>query len=263
MHGCLVPEFFKIFKTSYTRKAFTGDLMAGIIVGIVALPLAIAFAIASGVKPEQGIYTAVVAGILLILMGVTRLGGAIRFIPYPMTVGFTSAIETGVVLAAVLFMNRMANATVIRRATPEIENDPHALADRSVPEDVEIFEIQGPFFFGAANKFKDTLQIVSKKPKVLIIRCRYILFIDATALRALEELLKKTKRDGTRLILSGVHAQPLITLEQSGLYYDIGEENIYGNIDDALNGARRVLGLPDVSRPVPFVPTVSRERAGD
>jgi SulP family sulfate permease len=157
-------------------------------------------------------------------------------------------------------MNRMANATVIKRATPEIEGDPHALGDRSVPEGVEVFEIQGPFFFGAANKFKDTLRIVSRKPRVLIIRCRYILFIDATALRALEELVKKTRKEGTVLMLSGVHAQPLITLEQSGLYYEIGEENIFGNIDDALNGARRTLGLPEAPRPVPFVPTVARER---
>jgi SulP family sulfate permease len=175
-------------------------------------------------------------------------------------VDLTIAIETGVVLAAVLFMNRMANATVIKRATPEIKDDPHFLGDRNVPDKVEVFEIQGPFFFGAANKFKDTLRIVHKQPRVLIIRCRYILFIDATALRALEELVKKTKKEGTVLLLSGVHAQPLITLEQSGLYYEIGENNIFGNIDDALNAARRILGLPEVPRPVPFVPTVERER---
>lgn len=568
MNDNLIPEFFSLFKTPYPRRTFVNDLMAGVIVGIVALPLAIAFAIASGVKPEQGIYTAVVAGflisvfsgskvqiggptgafiivvfgivhkfgfdglvvatmmagVMLILMGVTRLGGAIRFIPYPMTVGFTSAIaliifttqiqdffgltlggtpgtflercnayiryfstlhlytlaigvlaflimvfwpkvtrkvpgsvvailittalvallnlpvetigsrfgeiptslpwpvmphvdlshirnlippaftiamlaaiesllsavvadgitgdrhnsnvelvaqgianlfspifggipatgaiartatniksggtspvagivhaltllliliffgkwaalipmatlaailmmvayhmsewrffvkllrspkgdvfvmlatffltifvdltiaiEVGVVLSSVLFMNRMANATIIRRATPDIKTDPHAIADRSIPDEVEIFEIQGPFFFGAANKFKDTLRIISRKPKVLIIRCRYILFIDATALHALEELVKKTKKEGTVLMLSGVHAQPLITLEQSGLYYEIGAENVFGNIDDALNGARRIIGIPEVSLPVPFVPTVARERGG-
>ena len=136
MNSTLIPEFFKLFKRPYSRQDFTCDLLAGLIVGIVALPLAIAFAIASGVKPEQGIYTAVIAGllisvfsgsriqiggptgafiivifgivqefgyqglviatmmagVLLIIMGLTRMGEAIRFIPYPMTIGFTSAI---------------------------------------------------------------------------------------------------------------------------------------------------------------------------
>jgi SulP family sulfate permease len=67
-------------------------------------------------------------------------------------------------------------------------------------------------------------------------------------------------KEGTALMLSGVHAQPLINLEQSGLYYEIGEDFIFGNIDDALNGARRFLGLPEAPRPVPFIPTVARER---
>ena len=175
-------------------------------------------------------------------------------------VDLTIAIEAGVVLSSILFMNRMANATVIQRSYPQGDDDPHALVHRQVPEGVDVFEIHGPFFFGAANKFKDTLRIVSHAPRVLIIRCRHILFIDATALRALEELVIKAKNDNIVLMLSGVHAQPLITLEQSGLYYRIGEDNIFGNIDDALNGARRVLGLPEEPRPVPFVPTVKRER---
>lgn len=174
-------------------------------------------------------------------------------------VDLTIAIQAGVVLSAVLFMNRMANTTIIRRSTTDMETDHHSLKDRVVPEGVEVFEIHGPFFFGAANRFKDTLQIVGKTPKVLIIRCRHILFIDATALHALEELVDKTLRDRTTLILSGVHAQPLITLEQSGLYYKIGADNIYGNIDAALNGARRLLGIAELPLPSPFVPTVKRE----
>lgn len=562
----LIPESIHVFREHYSRKKFLNDIMAGIIVGIVALPLAIAFAIASGVKPEQGIYTAVVAGflisifsgsrvqiggptgafiivvfgivqtygyeglmmatimagMLLVLMGVTKLGAAIRFIPYPMTIGFTSgialiifttqvkdffgldipdgsadfigrcvaythqfstmdvntiamggftliimaiwprvtrkipgsviaiiattlivflldlpvdtigsrfgsiptmlpkpcfphitlemirklispaftiamlaaiesllsavvadgitgdrhnsnmelvaqgianiivpifggipatgaiartatniksggttpvagivhaatlllimicfgkwaslipmatlaailmvvayhmsewryflklfkspkndvlvmlvtflltvfadltiAIEVGVVLSAILFMNRMANTTIIRRTTIDMETDPHALKDRIVPEGVEVFEIHGPFFFGAASRFKDTLQIVGKTPRVLIIRCRHILFMDATALHALDELVDKALKDSTTLLLSGVHAQPLITLEQSGLYNKIGEANILNNIDAALNRARQLMNLPEVPFPVPFVPTVEREK---
>ena len=178
-------------------------------------------------------------------------------------VDLTVAIEVGVVLAAILFMNRMANLTQIKRSTHALSNDPddpHALSGRPIPEGVEVFEINGPFFFGAANRFKDTLRMIDKRPEVLILRCRHILMIDATALRALEELAEETKREKTLLILSGVHAQPLISLEQSGLYYRIGEENIHANIDDALNGARRHLHLDEIPRPVPFVPTVRREK---
>ncbi len=176
-------------------------------------------------------------------------------------VDLTIAIEAGVVLSAILFMNRMSQATVIRRNTQDLKKDQHAIKDRDVPESVEVFEIQGPFFFGAANRFKDTLQIVGKTPSVLILRCRHILFIDATALHALEELVTKTHKEGTLLLLSGIHAQPLITLEQSGLYYTIGEENIFGNIDSALNRARQFMGLPEIPLPEPFIPTVKRERA--
>lgn len=175
-------------------------------------------------------------------------------------VDLTIAIEVGVVLSAILFMNRMADTTIIRRTTVDMETDHHSLRDRVVPQGVEVFEIHGPFFFGAANRFKDTLQIVGKTPRVLIIRCRHILFMDATALHAMEELLDKTLKDGTTLLLSGVHAQPLITLEQSGLYYRIGEDNIHGNIDVALNRARQLMGLPELPLPVPFVPTVEREK---
>jgi len=149
-------------------------------------------------------------------------------------------------MAALLFMNRMANLTKIRRSTFDLENDPHALSCRLVPKGVEVFEINGPFFFGAANRFKDALRRVGSRPKVLILRCRHILMFDATALRALEELVEETQREKTQLILSGVHAQPLISLEQSGLYYRIGEDNIYTNIDDALNGARRHLNLKEI-----------------
>ncbi|BCS98069.1 sodium-independent anion transporter [Desulfoluna limicola] len=189
---------------------------------------------------------------------------AVMLVTFALTVfvDLTVAIEVGVVMAALLFMNRMANLTQIKRSTTHLENDPHALACRKVPQGVEVFEINGPFFFGAANRFKDTLRVIQKKPKVLILRCRHILMIDATALRALEELVEETQREKTLLILSGVHAQPLVSLEQSGLYYRIGEENIYTNIDDALNGARRHLNLKEVPRPVPFVPTVSREAEG-
>ena len=174
------------------------------------------------------------------------------------------AIQAGVVLAALLFMRRMTLVTQTGYINgivqdEEEQEDINSLSRRVIPDNVEVFEINGPFFFGAADKFKNALSQVRKNPTVLILRLRKVLSIDATGLRALEDVLSSTKKEGTTLILSGVHAQPLFALERAGLLDKIGEDNLFGNIDDALNRARNLLGLPEVERPTPFVPVVKRE----
>lgn len=130
----------------------------------------------------------------------------------------------------------------------EDREDPLSIRLRDVPEKVEVFEIYGPFFFGAADKFKDALNLVKPPPEILILRMRHVLALDATGLRALEDVFKKTRREGTTLVLSGVHSQPLVAMEQYGLIEMIGEENVHGHIDGALNRARQLLGLPLVPR---------------
>ena len=104
-----------------------------------------------------------------------------------------------------------------------------------------MFEVYGSFFFGAATKFRDALRGVERKPRVLIVRLREVLAIDATGLRALEDLHDKTRRDGTTLVLSGIHAQPLIALERAGLLDAIGRENVFTDIDEALARARELV----------------------
>ncbi|MCL4278983.1 MAG: sodium-independent anion transporter, partial [Ignavibacteriaceae bacterium] len=84
--------------------------------------------------------------------------------------------------------------------------------------------------------------------------------IDSTGIHALEQLLKDTKKHGTHLVLSGVHTQPLIALAQADFIEKIGEENVHGNIDDALDRTREILGLPKLGRPSDFYPTVARDR---
>jgi SulP family sulfate permease len=177
----------------------------------------------------------------------------------------TVAIQVGVVLAAILFMRRMADVTqvgYVKRLLNDEEEvyDPNALSMRSIPEGVEVFEINGPFFFGAADKFKTALGQIQDKPKVLILRMRNVLTIDATSLRALEDVFEQSKHDGTVLILSGVHAQPLVVMQRSGFLDRVDEENVLGNIDDALNRAREVLGLPPVERPSVAEAEVAREK---
>jgi SulP family sulfate permease len=100
---------------------------------------------------------------------------------------------------------------------------------------------------------------LSRKPKVLILRMRHVPAIDSTAMAALRDLAQRSRREGTLVILSDVHAQPVVALERSGFFYELGEENITGNIDDALNRARAHLGMPLEERPAFATPTVARE----
>ncbi|PLX80296.1 MAG: sodium-independent anion transporter [Desulfuromonas sp.] len=182
-------------------------------------------------------------------------------------IDLTVAIQVGMVLASFLFMQRMAEATQVGFITKELkeaDEDPgedlNSVHLREVPKGVEVFEVNGPFFFGAADKFKNTLNEIGEPPLVLILRMRHALSLDSTALQALESVFDKACRNGTQLVLSGVHSQPLVLMERSGFLQKIGEDNIHGNIDDALNRARDILCLPHVRRPEPFVPSVDREK---
>jgi SulP family sulfate permease len=181
-------------------------------------------------------------------------------------VDLTVAIEVGMVLAAFLFMRRMAEVTNISVLTHEFtdpvddfEHDPNAVRRRVIPDGVQVYEITGPFFFGAAEMFKDRVGRIAGKPKVLIVRLRHVPAIDSTGLHALRDLVRRSQKEGTLVLLSDVHAQPVVALERSGFYDELGEENIHGNIDDALNRARQHLGLEPVQRPVYATPTVARE----
>jgi SulP family sulfate permease len=128
-----------------------------------------------------------------------------------------------------------------------------------VPNGVEVYEVNGPFFFGAAETFKDTLGQIARKPKVLIIRMRNVPAIDSTGLHALKDVVHRTRRDGTLVLLSDVHTQPLVALGRSAVLEEVGEENLFGNLDDALDRAREHLGLPPADHPPFAVPTVARE----
>jgi len=181
-------------------------------------------------------------------------------------VDLTLAIQVGMVLAAFLFMRRMAEVTNVAAVTGEFREegsdqygDPNAVRLRSIPKEVEVYEINGPFFFGAAETFRSQMSFVEGKPKVLIIRMRNVPAIDSTAMHALGEIFSRSRKDGTLTLLSDVHAQPMIALGRSALLDEIGEDSIFGNVDDALNRARQHLGLPTVPKPAFAAPTVARE----
>ena len=179
-------------------------------------------------------------------------------------VDLTVAIEVGVLLAVFLFIRRMVEATQVGYVTDELIvnklfgngidtpsldygnddeelSDPNAISRKTIPLGVEVFEIYGPFFFGAADKFKDTFLQIEKPPKILILRMRHVPVIDATGIRALEDVLEKMKKKGIVAIISGIHDQPLHMLERSGLMEYIDKENIVNDIDDALSRAHTIL----------------------
>ena len=164
-------------------------------------------------------------------------------------VDLTVAIQAGIVLAAFLLIRRMAltaNIAVITREfiDEEERHDPLAISKRSVPEGVEVFEISGPFFFGVTSTFLEVMKNLERKPLVRILRMRHVLSIDATALNALRQVHRESKANHITLLLSGVHAQPLIALEKSRLLQEIGPDNVLPNIDTALSRARELLAIP-------------------
>lgn len=167
-------------------------------------------------------------------------------------VDLTAAIEVGVVLSAILFMKRMSDVTHFNVISSEASQANHASDFKSVnkediPDGVKIFEIHGPFFFGAANKFKDTLSIVAQKPEILIIRMSHVLTIDATGIRAFEEMIDKIQKDKTKVFLSGVKPEIVNVLASSGLVQKIDNSNIFPNIEEALQKAKKQLADNDSS----------------
>lgn len=179
------------------------------------------------------------------LMRCPRSDVAVLLATFSLTlfIDLTVAIQVGMLLSVVLFMRRMAETTQVEKMTDllkdeeETPGDPLSMSLRKVPAGVEVYEVAGPFFFGAADKFKQALGRVSGRPKVLILRLRHVPIIDATGLEALEILYKKSRRGGTRLLLSGVCPAVRHVMVRSGFIQRIGRNNVCGDIDSALKRA--------------------------
>jgi SulP family sulfate permease len=167
-------------------------------------------------------------------------------------VDLTVAISVGMVLAAFLFIRRMAEVTNVRALTSELtETSPESDAadtderrNLDIPPGVEVYEITGPFFFGAAEMFKDALARIAGKPKVLIIRMRDVLALDSTGMHALGDVVHRSRKDGTTVLLADVHMQPLVALTNSPLLEEIGEDSLCATLNDALARARVLVARP-------------------
>lgn len=184
----------------------------------------------------------------------------------------TLAVGVGMVLASMLFIKRMAEVSNISAITREFDSDlddeelgemkdPAALRKQDLPAGVEVYEINGPFFFGVADRLQETLRQFERPPKVFVLRMRRVPAIDATGMHALVDFYRRCQRQGTHLVLSGVHAQPLVACTRAGFADVIGMENMTENLADGLNRARQVLGLATQAPPADATAEVAREGA--
>ena len=171
---------------------------------------------------------------------------AVLVVTFLLTVIFdlTIAIELGLLLAMLLFMQRMVESTRILVSRGELElhasgDDGHqGKSERlTLPGGVEVYEIEGPFFFGIANRFEEVTSVTQAAPPVRILRMRSVPFMDSTAVRNLGILVATSKRSGTRLILSGVNERVHSTLRATGLADLIGDTYICPDIHRALEVA--------------------------
>lgn len=158
----------------------------------------------------------------------------------------TVAIEVGLVIACLLFMRRVAETTEISVITDEINPNQEldiAVNEESlmVPKGVEVYEINGPYFFGIANKFEEQMVQLGDRPKVRIIRMRKVPFIDSTGIHNLTNLCKMSKKERVTIVLSGVNEKVHHVLEKSGFYELLGEENICENINVAIDRANQII----------------------
>ena len=173
---------------------------------------------------------------------------AVLLITFFLTVIFdlTVAIEVGLLIACLLFMKRMAETTQIKVIADEI--DPNEETDAEVHEEhlvipagVEVYEINGPYFFGIANKFEELMAAMDNHPKVRVIRMRRVPFIDSTGIHNLQNLCEMSHREGTHIVLSGVMPNVYAVLEHNGFDRLLGKDHICPNINVALERAEAIV----------------------
>ena len=165
-------------------------------------------------------------------------------------VDLTVAVEVGMVLAAVLFIQRISENTQITAVdeSTDYEGTHESLAGKEIPKGVMIYRVFGAFFFGAADKLETALKRANQNPDVLILRMRTVVVMDASGLNALEDLHEKFRRKGKYLILSAPHTQPLLVMDNAGFLDRLGRDNVCAHLDAALGRARELLGMQVIAR---------------
>jgi len=198
---------------------------------------------------------AVLAGILMVvsynmgewreiptLLKLTKTDISVWLVTFALTVfaDLTVAVQAGMILAALLFISRVAATTTVSQVTDDYVEDGrvHILQDKDIPYYATIFRIHGPFLFGATDKIDVVTENIHQLPPVVILRLRNMTALDATGLFALEEVARTLKKSGRALILCGAREQPLKLIHQAEFEELVGPENICDNVQDALRRAQ-------------------------
>jgi len=176
----------------------------------------------------------------------SRSDAAVLITTFLLTVLFdlTLAIEVGMILAVFLFMRRMikiSNVSSLLQENGENSTDENAISKYDIPKGIEVFELSGPLFFGAAYKFKDAIKVIENKPKVLIVRMRNVPVIDSTGLHTIKDVLRMCKRDNIQLIISGIQPPVLKEFQKSRLLFQIGKRYVTDDFELSLQRAKEVL----------------------
>ena len=174
----------------------------------------------------------------------------VLWVTFLLTVIFdlTIAIEVGLICACLLFMRRMAETTDVKVISDEINPDEEDsdfqlanLEHLTIPEGVEVYEINGPYFFGAGNRFEEIMGALHhKRPRVRIIRMRKVPFVDSTGIHNLTNLCQMSQKEGIQIVLSGVNPKVQAVLHKAGFDAMLGEENICSHINIALERAKQL-----------------------
>jgi SulP family sulfate permease len=178
------------------------------------------------------------------LLRLTRTDISVWLVTFGLTVfaDLTVAVEAGMILAALLFIARVASTTTVSQVTDDYVEDGriHTLQDKDIPSYATIFRIHGPFLFGATDKIAAITDKLHKLPPIVIIRLRNMTAIDATGLFAIEDAARQLHASQRTLILCGAREQPAQLMHQAEFEEVVGRENICANVQEALSRAETV-----------------------
>jgi SulP family sulfate permease len=172
------------------------------------------------------------------LLKLTRTDISVWFVTFALTVfaDLTLAVEVGMILAALLFIRKIAVTTTVSEVTPEYveEGRAHSLQDKQIPPYVAIFRVHGPFLFGVTDKLAAVTENLEELPPIIVMRLRNMTAIDATGVRALEDLAQQLRASGRTLVLCGARPQPEAVMRASEFHLHVGARNICSSIESAL-----------------------------
>lgn len=178
------------------------------------------------------------------IMKVSKSDAAVLLTTFLLTVliDLTVAIEIGMILAAFLFMRNMMKSSFVEQLNLSSNNQDEDMKKYILPKGVDVFEINGPLFFGAAYKFKDAMKQIADPAKVLIIRMKNVPVIDATGIQILKDVTKEIKINGTKLIITEVNSdQVMAELKKTRLLFQIGKANVTDTFEKAIKRSNEVL----------------------